>query len=432
VPITFSNIAQVNINGQNEDDNLTVTTPAGGTLINLTPGAVADAGTVTLRQFIGAGGSPLVGLNFVNLSTNDALGRLSFANASGRIDSLTINGVANASEIFSVSSAGNINLDQPVAVGVPNGLLLNVATPGVSELQLVGLATNDTFYVAGNHPFTAGVFVDGDPGTLNFTGDGTAAVTADLGASTVTETGFGPVGYTGVGTVNISVGGNALTIDGTAGDDNLTYTPTVGGTQGAGTVTDAGQPTTLNFNGVTGTFTLNPLGGNNTVMVKGTSNADTFSVSVANGGRRLLVTPTSVAVQGAPVVNLAGVSQINFLNSVVDVSALIKLLFRSKVKDLSGHRLKIHFTLGNLSALALGGPLVLIFSGLTGRARVLGVSGSTTLPTPAGVNLPWIGIYEGAIPVIHSGQQIGFDVIFHTHRSRVSFTPFFVIAGRAP
>jgi hypothetical protein len=144
------------------------------------------------------------------------------------------------------------------------------------------------------------------------------------------------------------------------------------------------------------------------------------------------LTPTSVNVQGAPVVNLAGISQINFLNSVVDVSALVKLLFTSKVKHLSGHRLMIHFTLGDLSALALGGPLALIFGGLTGGAQVIGAAGSTTLRTPAGVGLPWIGINEGPIPVIHSGQQMGFDVVFHTKHSNVSFTPFFVIASRLP
>jgi hypothetical protein len=281
VPITFSNIAQVEINGQNEDDNLTVTTPTNpaiANIVNLTPGALPDAGTVTLRQSVGSGGSPLVGLDFVNLGTNNNAGRLSFANGGGRVDSLTINGVANASEIFTVSSAGNIDLAQPTATaGVANRLLLDVATLGVAQLQLVGLSQNDTFNVAGNNPFT-GVFVDGDPGTLNFTGDGTAAVTADLGASTVTETGFGPVGYTGVGTVNIDAGGAALTIDGTAGDDNLTYTPTGTGTQGAGTVTDAGLPTTVNFNGVTGTFTLDPLGGDNTVTVNGTDTNDTINV----------------------------------------------------------------------------------------------------------------------------------------------------------
>jgi hypothetical protein len=153
-----------------------------------------------------------------------------------------------------------------------------VSTPGVSTLTLNGLAGDNTFNVAGNDPFTGGVFVDGDPGTLNFTGDGTAGVTADLGASSVVETGFGPVDFTGLATANIGVGGNTLTIDGTAGDDNLTYTPTGAGTQGAGTVTDAGLPTTLNFNGVTGTFTLDPKGGTNTVTVNGTASNDTIAV----------------------------------------------------------------------------------------------------------------------------------------------------------
>jgi hypothetical protein len=275
---TFTTIQGVTINGQGGNDTLTVTTPAGSNVVNLTPGALADEGTVTLRQFVAAGGgSPLAGLSFVNLGTDNGLGRLSFANTGGtRTDNLTINGVANASEIFTVSSTGNIDLSQPTAVsGTLNRLLLNVATPGVSQLQLVGLAQNNTFNVAGNHPFTAGVFVDGDPGIVNFTGDGTAAVTADLGAGTVTETGFGPVAYTGVGTANLSVGGNALTILGTAGPDSLTYTPTGAA---AGTLTDAGINTVFNFSTVTGTFTLDPLGGTNTVTVAPTSTSSVINV----------------------------------------------------------------------------------------------------------------------------------------------------------
>jgi hypothetical protein len=619
VPITFSNIGQVEINGQARNDTLTVTTPAGGSVVNLTPGAVADAGTVTLRQVIGAGGSPLVGLQFVNLGINDAAGRLSFNNAGGRTDSLTINGVADASEIFTVAAAGTINLDQPVAAGTPNSLLLGVATPGVSELQLAGLAGNDTFNVAGNHPFTAGVFVDGNPGTLNFTGDGTALVTADLGARTVTETGFGAVAYTGVATANINVGGNSLLVKGTPGPNSFTCTPTGAA---AGTVSDAGVVPTINFSGVAaaGTFTLDPgasgkntvtvngspgsdlitvargrdattvqvnalqtvtlvtadtqalvintgpgadtvnvagaggggigltvqggspsapdtlnvfnatpgttvvvptgaaeaatiytpdggivyngmyvvklyaAGGGDTLQVNGTNVSDQIEVVQAGGdeveldnlgilpffgfgnlkligafgndqllvatlpgvnvtiigggggdgggfantlnfdpqGRPATLTPTSINVEGAPPVHIAGLSRINFLGSVVDVSALVRFLSVGKAKRVGKNRLKIHFVIEDFSALALGGPLVLIFNGLTGRAQVIGVGGLTTRFRPAGVGMPWVGVDEGPVPLIHSGQRIGFDVVFRTTHSSVSFNPFFAIAAQLP
>jgi hypothetical protein len=144
------------------------------------------------------------------------------------------------------------------------------------------------------------------------------------------------------------------------------------------------------------------------------------------------LTPTSINVQGAPPVSISGISQINFLNSVADVSALVKLLSVGKAKRVSKNRIKIHLTIEDLSAIALGGPLALIFSALTGRAQVVGLSGLTMLFTPAGVGLPWVMVNEGAIPRISSGEQIGFDVVFRTTHSHVSFNPFFVIASRLP
>ncbi len=284
-PVTFTHVEHAIINGQDNNDNLTVTTPAGQNVINLTPGPLADAGTVTLRQFVAGGGSPLVGVSFANLGTDNTLGRLSFANPGGTTDSLTINGVANASETFVVSAAGNIDLSQPTGTaGQFNRLLLNVATPGVSQLQLVGLSQNDTFNVAGNHPFTGGVFVDGDPGTLNFTGDGTAAVTADLAADTVTETGFGPVAYTGVGTVNADAGGAAVTVNDANAADSLTVTPTAAN---AATLTATSSSTTFHFRNVStaaGGFAVNATGSSDQLLVEGTQNADTIDVNDAASG----------------------------------------------------------------------------------------------------------------------------------------------------
>jgi hypothetical protein len=110
----------------------------------------------------------------------------------------------------------------------------------------------------------------------------------------------------------------------------------------------------------------------------------------------------------------------------------VKLLPVGKAKRLSKNRLKLHLTITDLSAIALGGPLALIFSALTGGAQVIGVSGVTTLFSPAGLGVPWIMVDEGPSTRIASGQQIGFDVVFRTTHSSVSFNPFFVIASRLP
>src|SRR5262249_43243421 len=63
-----------------------------------------------------------------------------------------------------------------------------------------------------------------------------------------------------------------LTVLGSAGPDNLSYTPTGAS---AGTVTGVGP--TVNFTGVGGTFTIDALGGANALTVIGTAAANTIT-----------------------------------------------------------------------------------------------------------------------------------------------------------
>src|SRR5262249_34277769 len=143
------------------------------------------------------------------------------------------------------------------------------------------------------------------------------------------------------------------------------------------------------------------------------------------------VTPTTINVAGAPPVSIAGISQLNFLNSLADVSALVKIIASSKAKRLSHNRIKLHLTLQDITALALGGPLLLILSGLTGGALALG-GGVTTHVGAAGVGQQFVPIFTGVVPLLHAGQEVGFDVVFRTTHSGVAFNPFFVIAGIMP
>jgi hypothetical protein len=143
------------------------------------------------------------------------------------------------------------------------------------------------------------------------------------------------------------------------------------------------------------------------------------------------LTPTTINVQGSPPINISGISLINFLNSVVDVSALVKLVSIRKPKRVGKNRLKIHLTLQNLSAIELGGPLMLILSGLTGGAQVLGGTLTTRL-SPAGLGVPVVPVFDGVVPRIRSGQELSFDLVFRTRRHGVSFNPFVVIASILP
>ena len=92
----------------------------------------------------------------------------------------------------------------------------------------------------------------------------------NLAVPTVTETGFGPVTLTGVEVANVNAGGNTVTVNGTAQNDSLTYSPT-GAT--AGTLQNAGLNTVFNFSGVSaaaGAFAVNGNGGSDQLTVNGT------------------------------------------------------------------------------------------------------------------------------------------------------------------
>ena len=227
--MNISAAEHVTYNGQGGDDIITIISPASGQVITLTPGALAGEGTIAMRNFIGAGGNPLLPIAFTGITTN---GALTFADISGtRVDELTVVG-SSASDLFLVDSAGNITLSTRTAGGVIIQSLIVTATPGVTLLGLPGLAGDDAFTINGNHPFASGIFVDGgDPSAsdaVNFTSDGAAAVGVNLATRTVVETGFGAVAFAGVEVLNVGAGNQAINITGTDGPDSLNLTLTSG------------------------------------------------------------------------------------------------------------------------------------------------------------------------------------------------------------
>ncbi len=219
--VNFTTTERLVINGQNggpggAGDLLTIATnnlSAGQTEI-LTPGSTFDSGHVDFRDRPGGSNPTAVPVDFLALGV---AGSLTFTDV-GRFDNLIYNGTA-LNDNFTVDAAGQVVLNTQIPVN----------TSSINSLTLAGLSGDDTFNVAGNHNLPGIAIEGGDPSAsdvVNFTGDGTGAVTVDLGAGTIQEAGFGAVGLSGVEVANLDTGGNTLTVNGTAGADTLAATPT--------------------------------------------------------------------------------------------------------------------------------------------------------------------------------------------------------------
>ena len=84
------------------------------------------------------------------------------------------------------------------------------------------------------------------------------------------------IGISGIPTVNVNVNGQTLTVNLTGGDDTLSYTPSG---PDAGTIALSGAGQVINLSG-SGSFTVNPLGGNDIVTTYGSSVGDAVNVNV--------------------------------------------------------------------------------------------------------------------------------------------------------
>lgn len=222
--VTISAAEHLVINGQGGNDNLTVTTPVGGQVIVLDDGPLADAASITMRNF---SGGALLSVDFSSLGFS---GTLTFNDAGlARVDELVVNAIdsANVDAIFTVTAAGTLSLTSP-SFPSPVRELIDVVTTSVNALRLNGSDGDDQFNIPGNHPFVGGILLEGgDPGAgsdvLNFTGAG-AAVTLNLETERIQETALNPLVYAGIEVINLNAGGLAPTIAATSGDDEVTVT----------------------------------------------------------------------------------------------------------------------------------------------------------------------------------------------------------------
>src|SRR5262249_17934940 len=130
------------------------------------------------------------------------------------------------------------------AVNLNTRLALNQTS--IEGLVLSGGNGDDTFNIPGNHPYAAGIGIQGgDPSAsdvVNFTASATVAnlITVDFGASTVQEATFGAVSLSGVELLNANASAHNLTVNGTTGNDAISVTPT--GAAAATVILSSGSP----------------------------------------------------------------------------------------------------------------------------------------------------------------------------------------------
>ncbi|HUE73617.1 MAG TPA: CHRD domain-containing protein [Pirellulaceae bacterium] len=296
--VTLQTVEHLTINGQGGGDSLTYTTPAIGAEVTLTPGATADAGVITASQF---DASSLLELSYENL---DETGSLTFANVNGgRSDGLDIIGTDNDDQ-FNVSAAGVVQIVKPAFL-LPVTVPIN--TPGVTFLRLMGRDGDDSFNIPGNHPISVGIEIQGgNPSAsdvVNFAGTG-GAITVDYGAGTVQEAGFGPVFLTGVELLNIDAAGGDLTALGTTGNETLDVSIT-GESSGTATSSAVGAPVTT-FASV-GVFSVDLLGGDNTLRLHYGSDPETIIIDGAAGTVTATNDETATALE---TVNFANVDSL--------------------------------------------------------------------------------------------------------------------------
>ena len=201
--VTINTIEHLFYDGVGGNDTVTVIATAGNDTITHTPGVANNQGNFRVNN--------LLAIDYQSLC---ATSTLTLDGGTGS-DTLIALGT-DINDLFIVSAGTG-------AVTLNTRLALNQTA--VEGLMLSGQDGDDTFNVPGNHPYIAGLSIQGgDPSAsdvVNFTASATVAnlVTVDFGASTVQESTFGPLSLSGVEVLNTNTNGHNLTINGTLGDD---------------------------------------------------------------------------------------------------------------------------------------------------------------------------------------------------------------------
>ncbi len=270
--VNFTTTEALVIDGLGGTDSLTVTTPAGvGHRTTVTPGANADSGTIVSQAFgTGTGSVPL---------TYAHIGATASVTLVGQGDIVEFNGSVN-------SDTFNITGTTIQVINATAGFVTNLFTlTNVFSVEARGLNGNDRFNVAGTLAALAGGLVidGGNPSTsdvVNLTGAIGAVSVALADPIVATDTlisGYGAlVSLIGIEIANVNAAGQALSVVGTGGNDNVTITPAVGGN---GTVVAGSANPLINYSGAqANTLNVDLVGGINQLTVVATSLSDIVTV----------------------------------------------------------------------------------------------------------------------------------------------------------
>ncbi|MEX2174318.1 MAG: dockerin type I domain-containing protein, partial [Pirellulaceae bacterium] len=295
-PVYFTGIEHLSVVAQSSDnDGLRLNGTPFDDTIDVTPGPDSDAGRATGFS------TGAVGFDFVPLAFSGFRDFTIFPETASGIDILRVNGTsADDSFIFS----------EVVAFPTYPVVTVNGSTPIFSRAEtwvLRGLEGNDSFTVdldpaptdaTGSIPLELRIEGGGsDPlgDTLEYVATpGAGLVTIDLATSTITQAGNSAVSFSGVERVDLDASGNAVAVNGTAGNDQIAVS------HDAGLVTEfrrAGDNAAIRVANLAGSaLTLDTLGGNDSTTVTGSAAAD--AVTVTYGAT------TTVAVAGQQTLSL--------------------------------------------------------------------------------------------------------------------------------
>ena len=172
-----------------------------------------------------------VGSNNLDLVTSTGAG-LSIPLTLNYPDTHSVVNTGAATSVEATASGDVIGVTSAGLVEVTD-LFGNFGEFAVTGTQLVfsDLGNNDTINIAGNNPFTNGIYVDGNASfsdVINYTASSNAAVTITPSTATVSQAGAGTVFYAGIQSVNLVASGSTsmLTVNGAATTEAFDFTQT--------------------------------------------------------------------------------------------------------------------------------------------------------------------------------------------------------------
>ena len=277
--VQFKNVNEITTNaGQSPGDALTVNLPDSSSLVDTASLLKVGQGTadiafgvfglnVDTADYAGLTiNGNTVGVNKLYLVTSTGAG-LSIPLTLNYPDMHSVVNTGASTSVVATASGDVIAVTSAGLVGVTD-LFGNVSSFAVTNTQLVfsDLGNNDTITVAGNNPFTNGIYVDGNASfsdIITYNPSSNAAVTVAPGKSTVSQAGAA-VFYAGIQSLNLQAASGStstLTVDGSGAADAFDFTQTGAG---AGSFTVVGPGPAINASPL---FTYSGFG--NGVTVKG-------------------------------------------------------------------------------------------------------------------------------------------------------------------